>query len=258
MGHLLDVFNNQIPPSQEQAALWHSVGHDIWSYANPHVGQDYPEAYRLNYGLLLWAMNYDGTGICAYQHNVGNPYNDFDSVMRELNVAYPTIDGVIDTIAWEAYREGIDDVRYVTTLINAIELGKASTDTDLLAAALDAEQYLQTLDVQSADMDTIRGQMIGHLWTLFNLSPLNGDVNGDGFVGGDDLTIILTNWGQSVTGREQGDLNGDFFVGGDDYSEVLSHWGTGIPPQSVVAGTPEPATLGLLLMGGLALLRRRR
>jgi len=36
---------------------------------------------------------------------------------------YPTVDGVIDTIAWEGYREGIDDLRYLATLRKAI--GKA-------------------------------------------------------------------------------------------------------------------------------------
>ena len=46
------------------------------------------------------------------------------------------------------------------------------------------------------------------------------------------------------------------FVGADDYSEVLTYWGTGTPPQ--ITGTPEPATLALLLLGGLALLRYRR
>ena len=87
---------------------------------------------------------------------------------------------------------------------------------------------------------------------------LPGDVNADGFVGGDDLTIILEYWGQSVTGREQGDLNGDFFVGGDDYSEVLTHWGEGIPSATVFARIPEPATLTLLLLSGLALLSCKR
>ena len=46
-------------------------------------------------------------------------------------------------------------------------------------------------------------------------------------------------------------------LGADDYVEVLTYWGTGIAPQSVITSTPEPATLALLLLGGLALLRRR-
>ena len=87
---------------------------------------------------------------------------------------------------------------------------------------------------------------------------VDGDVDGDGFVGGDDLTVILTNWGRFGMTRRQGDLTGDGFVTGDDYTEVLTYWGTGIPPQSVITSVPEPATLGLLLLGGLVLLRRKR
>ena len=86
---------------------------------------------------------------------------------------------------------------------------------------------------------------------------LAGDVTGDGFIGGDDLTIILENWGQTVTGREQGDLNGDFFVGGDDYSEVLTHWGTGVGLGAVLASVPEPTVLLLLSLASVMILRRR-
>ena len=86
---------------------------------------------------------------------------------------------------------------------------------------------------------------------------LAGDVNGDGFIGGDDLTVILENWGQSVTGREEGDLNGDLFVGGDDYSEVLTHWGTGVGLGAVLASVPEPTVLLLLSFAWAAVLSRR-
>ena len=160
------MFNNGRPPTRKQAALWHSRGQKIWSYANPHVGRDDPVIYRRNYGLLLWKNHYDGIGIFAYHFGSGSPYNDFDGGMRELNFVYPTGNGVIDTIVWEAYREGIDDVRYVTTLSKAIEHAKASSDADRKKAAADAQKYLEQLDVTQRDLDTIRREMIGHLLEL--------------------------------------------------------------------------------------------
>ena len=87
---------------------------------------------------------------------------------------------------------------------------------------------------------------------------LAGDVDGDGFVGGDDLTIILTNWGSSGMTREQGDLTGEGFVGGDDYTEVLTYWGTGIGLGAVLASVPEPVSLTLLSAAALALAAARR
>jgi len=94
--------------------------------------------------------------------------------------------------------------------------------------------------------------------SLLSGGCMPGDVTCDGFVGGDDLDIILGNWGQTLSGGwAVGDLNGDLFIGGDDLDEVLAHWGDGTPPAG---GTPvpEPATLGLIGLGALAMMRRKR
>jgi hypothetical protein len=48
-----------------------------------------------------------------------------------------------------------------------------------------------------------------------------GDLDGDGAVGGKDLTILLSNWGASG----EGDINGDGTVGGADLAILLSNWG---------------------------------
>ncbi|MCK4850142.1 MAG: PEP-CTERM sorting domain-containing protein [Phycisphaerae bacterium] len=85
--------------------------------------------------------------------------------------------------------------------------------------------------------------------------PISGDVNGDGFIDDNDLTIILDNWGQSGLGWSGGDLNGNGVVDGPDYAEVLSYWNPPFEPPG--EPTPEPATLGLLLVGSWLVLGRR-
>ncbi len=93
--------------------------------------------------------------------------------------------------------------------------------------------------------------------SFFTPGPiLFGDVNTDELVNSLDLNIIIANWGLSGATPSQGDLNGNGVVDGPDYTEVLSYWSPA--PEPPGERTPEPATLGLLLVGGLVLLRRRR
>lgn len=76
---------------------------------------------------------------------------------------------------------------------------------------------------------------------------LEGDLNGDSFVGIADLGIILGNWNQFVTPGDllSGDRDGDGYVGIGDLNYVLGNWNAGTPP-SVDQALPEPASLTLL------------
>ena len=99
---------------------------------------------------------------------------------------------------------------------------------------------------------------IDNALALLERTPLlDGDLDGDGFVGVSDLNIVLVNWNQSVASGDwsDGDASGDGYVGVDDLNVVLSHWNTGTPPSVAI---PEPASLSLAggLLGGLALRRR--
>ena len=86
---------------------------------------------------------------------------------------------------------------------------------------------------------------------------LLGDLNGDGFVGVDDLNIVLTHWNAAVVAGDLllGDPSGDGFVGVDDLNVVLIHWNTGTPPTQTV---PEPTGLLLMSISSLSVCRRVR
>lgn len=56
---------------------------------------------------------------------------------------------------------------------------------------------------------------------------LQGDTNGDGFIGLDDLTMVLEHWGQDVEPGTNGDTTGDGFVGIEDLDSVLLNWNKG-------------------------------
>ena len=81
------------------------------------------------------------------------------------------------------------------------------------------------------------------------IGTLTGDANGDSLIDDDDLSLLLSSWGQDV-GWANGNFNGDNIVDDDDLSLLLANWTGG-------AAVPEPATAALLGLGALAMLRRR-
>ena len=82
---------------------------------------------------------------------------------------------------------------------------------------------------------------------------LDGDANRDGAVSADDYASVQSNFGDTGAPGLPGDANGDGSVSADDYASVQGNFGStqGMP-------IPEPATLSLLVLGGLAMLSRRK
>ena len=144
VGDLLDIVVFAYSPNTTQAAKWQSYGQRIFSYANPESGVEDPELYRKNYGFALWNAGYDGEMIYAYQAGYGHIWNDFDDIKyRDHVFAYPTSNGVIDTIQWEGFREGVDDTRYLASLKNYG--GSDASIRSLIIASLSKGENMATV-----------------------------------------------------------------------------------------------------------------
>ena len=85
--------------------------------------------------------------------------------------------------------------------------------------------------------------------------PFLGDANGDGVVSAADYSTIQGFFGQVGNPGMPGDANMDGVVSAGDYSSVQANFGNVAPPMTPI---PEPATLSLLVLGGVGILQKRR
>jgi hypothetical protein len=86
---------------------------------------------------------------------------------------------------------------------------------------------------------------------LINIVP-TGDANGDGVVSAADYAVVQANFGEV---GDLGDANFDGAISAADYAAVQASFGASAGAAEV---TPEPATITFLVIGGLALIRRKR
>ena len=127
-------------------------------------------------------------------------------------------------------------------------------ETDSLVGQVSMESVFNL--TQAGDIDVLGIGIEETEWQYMdniNLTPepatLVGDTNGDGDVDFGDYQILEGLFGLSGDGPYQADFDNDNDVDFRDYQLLEGNYG---------AHLPEPATLGLLLLGGLALLQRRR
>ncbi|MBR2000138.1 MAG: hypothetical protein IJ992_06455, partial [Lentisphaeria bacterium] len=137
-------------------------------YACQHVGVENPAFIRRQYGLGA----YRGGFSCHfnYAHHL-NGYNDVrGSTYKSMNFVYGHGDGVLDTLAWEAFREGMDDIRYATKLQQLARPLIGSKSYPAQAAAKKALKLLAEMDSDSFDLATARLEMINHIMILMEYS----------------------------------------------------------------------------------------
>ena len=88
-------------------------------------------------------------------------------------MTYPTTSGCVGTVAWEAFRETIDDVRYLTLLLKLVARAEKQPDTQQSAG--EVRIWLDQLDLDR-DLDEVRDELVQKILTLSSppLSLRNG------------------------------------------------------------------------------------
>jgi hypothetical protein len=171
-GYLYDFHNvAKFPENGSSTKLWNQLDHAwvAW-YAAQHVGPENPAFVRRQYGMAPYLNNYSAT--CNYAHNYG-PYNDRSTTYKPMVFAYGVYGGVIDTLGWEGYREGVDDVRYATLLKQLCKKATDAKSLELNYAGRQALQFLACLDPASFDQNAGRLEIINHILKLQSLLQKN-------------------------------------------------------------------------------------
>ena len=165
-GYIYDWHNvAKAPEDGSTTALWNQFGsspHVAW-YAAMHVGVENPEYNRRQNGLAAYLAGY--SALCNYAHHYG-PYNDDATGYRPMVFAYGIYDGVLDTLQWEGFREGVDDIRYATAMVTLARQAAKSSLIDARYAGNKALQYLASFKRDADDLNTARGEMVRHILAL--------------------------------------------------------------------------------------------
>jgi glucosylceramidase len=146
------------------------------------------------------------------------------------------------------------------SIFDVIEtVGFLNPDGSRVLIAMNPSSFSRRFDVVEGD-DSFSYQLSAKSVATFvwpGEVPLEGDLDGDGFVGIADLNIVLGAWNQNIPpGNPLADPSDDGFVGIEDLNVVLGNWNAGAPPAAY-ADIPEPGA-AIVLGVGAALIGLRR
>jgi len=135
-------------------------------YADPHSGPENPDYFRRIHGLMSYKANYDFAANYTWYRN---DWNDmaiaYESNYRGLIIVYAISDRIIDTLAWEGIREGLDDIRYATKVKQLAMEAEKSPDGDVLHLGRKALGYIAYWNTRG-NPDTFRMECVNYIIEL--------------------------------------------------------------------------------------------
>lgn len=153
-----------IPGKQAEADMKKRPGLEYWSYPNHNSGENdhtLSIGTRMTYGFGLWQSGFKVLIPWIYSSAGHDQWNNLDSSSADFGVRTAPDGRPIPTPLWEAYREGIDDGKYLFTLetliARAIERGfkkeaaAAQKDLELVKKNIFIQARYKDKDLWAAD-----------------------------------------------------------------------------------------------------------
>ena len=161
--------------SRSEITAWREAGRAATVYGSPYPWlQRHAQGFRVAYGLGMWRYGYSGSFDFAYQWHGRWPWDFFTLDTKEgfqIGYTLPTAGKPVATLKWECFREGQDDLRYLSTLLDKIDARKAASTEDEKSNA--ASEYLEQLQAApqliitgQRDLQSVRMEMVKHILEL--------------------------------------------------------------------------------------------
>ncbi len=195
--------------------------------------------------------------------------------LYSLDLNLPAGARIAATLAWDRVvttdTEDVEQVIYSFDHLDDLNLylyeaGDLSTPMASSVSTVDNVEHVYfsipaagryVVGVEMAEGGPGDAETYGLAWRVFPDagSALPGDANLDGRADGADYTLWADNFQTADKTWFEGDFNGDGYVDGADYTLWSDNY---TPAHGAGAAVPEPATVSVLALGGIAVIRRRR
>ena len=154
------------PDDTMRTERWNEVGDKFISfYALQHTGSENPQFVRYQHGLLSYFSNMSMIENYEFATGAGDgTWNDrANKVYRPMVITYENADGLMETIQWSGFREGVDDMRYMTYLKLLAREANEKGDADARLTAKKALQFIALIPRESPDLNALRAETIMHI-----------------------------------------------------------------------------------------------